>query len=185
MLKPKTRPEVKNIALPAPVLRGTAAETLVATCGASAEVRRAANQGTQRGLIKRVVAAGLRSGKVVECFNMSFDLAGDSLVVIEDDDSKDVLQRIDGGMQVAVGRFAQVLEAKGLVPEFFFVFHDEVYKDPQKLAQVRAELNLSPCEMPAWLDGYEARPIASMTTAKDPGLGWSWTKAMRRRGGRT
>ena len=181
-VKARLAPKIKTVAVARVVTRGTSGAEVVATCGGSKELIDITNLGIQRGLIGSVLVYGLnKSGQAVEKFCMSFagDNSGDT--IIEDDDSRTMLGRIDGGMERAVSLYAGRLQAKGLRPAFYFTFHDTIYDDPVKLAQARRELDLSGVDAPPWLAGFDEKPVVGMTTAKDKGQSWSISTAARRK----
>ena len=182
-IKPRVAPAIKTVPAVKILTRGTSAGEAVATMGADADTTNIANFGVQRGLLKEVAVYGMRSGIAIETFTMTFSPDNSGEVLVEDDETKSMLGRIDGGMERAVALFAGRLKDKGLTPDFYFVFHDHIYADPNLLANARRELGLSGTPPPPMPSGCTQHKLLGLTCGRDTGQSIAISRAMRPRTG--
>jgi hypothetical protein len=80
------------------------------------------------------------------------------------------VEALDAGAARAVVRAADRMQRQGLTPDIRYVFTDEVYADPERLAAARAELGLKPVADPKWRAGYQPKEVLRLRPGKDPGI---------------
>lgn len=166
-------------------LRAQCAAEWCVNLGASEEDGRIASRGVVRRAWQAVRIDGLdpRTGRIRDQAIYRIHWSGDhqDLVAVDGDDTRSMIERLDGGLAVIVRRTAERFRSKGLVLEVRFVWADHITEEDKE--SLRRELGVMEADVPPWEDGLEPRRVASLKPAKDAAS--SFEVWWGRRGGRS
>jgi hypothetical protein len=171
-LRSKVGLKVKAVPVPRSLVRAQVAGELIHACGGNAKEVEIGQNGVGRQLLEKVIVYGLDgSGYARDKIECSFtgDASGDVMLDL-DGGNRSAIEALDAGLGRAVAHAAQRMRRRGLSADVRYVFTDEVYADPQRLAAARAELGIGPAADPNWRSGYQPKEVLRLRPGKDSGI---------------
>jgi len=168
----KVKVKVKAVPVPRSLVRAQVAGELINACGGTTTEVEIGQKGVLRQLLEKVIVYGRdNDGYARDKVEISFngDASGDVLLDL-DGGNRSAIEALDAGLGRAVSYAAERMRGRGLSADVRYVFTDEVYADPEKLAAARAELGIAPREAPSWRAGYNPQEILRLRPGKDSGI---------------
>jgi hypothetical protein len=164
--------KVKAVPVPKSLVRAQVAGELIHACGGTAREVEIGQKGVGRQLIHKVIVYGVDgSGYARDKVEFSFtgDASGDVSLDL-DGGNRSAIEALDAGLGRAVAHAAERMRRRGLSPDILYVFTDDVYADPQRLAAARAELGIELATAPNWRSGYQPKEVLRLRPGKDSGI---------------
>jgi hypothetical protein len=168
----KSMVQPRAVPIPKALVRAQVAGELIHACGGSPGEVEIGQKGVVRRLLEKVIVYGIDSqGDARDKIEFSFtgDASGDVMLDL-DGGNRSALEALDGGLGRAVAYAANRIRHRGLRPDVRYVFTDEIYADPERLASARLELGVSSIDEPSWGAGYHPREILRIRPSKDSGI---------------
>ena len=177
----KVRTKVAPVVMPRALVRAHYAGEVVNCCGGDARDIDIAQRGVARQLLKSVTIYGLdRSGRVRDEIKLEFDADGSGDIEIDTDGGRrSVAEALDAGLARAVAAQGERMRRRGLKPDVYYEFHDDIRADEARLATGRAELGIGPSEVPDWCDGEERHEVLRMRPGRDGGMRTSFFRGFK------
>lgn len=170
--------------LPKNLIRAQEGGELLANLGASEADVRIAQQGLASQSWKSVEVYGVdRTGRAraMARLNIHTHADGNDHISIDADDSRTMLERIDGGYAKAVELTKRDFERKGLKAQARYNFTDEIERDPERKRAEQQRLGTESGYAPDWADGYSGTRVARLTPGRDRGQSLDIYRGKRRR----
>src|SRR5215470_8278594 len=167
----KVKVKVKAVPVPRSLVRAQVAGELINACGGTTTEVEIGQKGVLRQLLEKVIVYGLdKDGHARDKVEFSFngDSSGDVLLDL-DGGNRSAIEALDAGLGRAVAYAAERMRRRGLSADVRYVFTDEIYADPQRLAAARAELGIGPAADPKWRAGYKPKELLRLRPGKDGG----------------
>ncbi len=87
-----------------------------------------------------------------------------------DGGKRSAIEALDAGLGRAVAYAAERMRRRGLSADVRYVFTEEVYADPERLAAARSQLGIAPSANPSWRAGYKPKEVLRLRPGKDSGI---------------
>jgi len=168
----KVSVKIKAVPVPRSLVRAQVAGELIHACEGSATEVEIAQKGVARQLLQKVIVYGLDgSGYARDKIEFSFtgDASGDVSLDL-DGGNRSAIEALDAGLARAVAHAAERMRRWGLTVDVRYMFTDDLYADPQRLAAARAELGLELAAAPNWRAGYQPKEVLRLRPGKDNGI---------------
>lgn len=183
-IRTEVRPRLQVKPLAKVLVRAQAAGEIVAAMGGTEKAVRCVQEGFARALLRQVLIYGVQPTTDQYQEKMTFTLLdpadSNDTVLIEDDETKSMVERLDQGLAEAVRRKAARFTRLGLTTQVRVHLVEEIERDPVRKAAAYAELELTdvPAIPPA--DDSDIRHVASITPGKDKNTGFDFYRGKKR-----
>jgi len=182
----KNRTQSKLIAktLPKNLVRAQVAGEINANLGGDETSTRIAQEGFASRVWKTLEVYGVdKTGRAREMVRLNVDRHedGNDHISIAADDSRSMIERLDGGYGKGVALTKKRFDSKGLRAETRFRFTDEIERDPVRKRAEQERLGTQTYDPPDWAPGYTCNRAGKLTPGRDPGQSMEFFRGRKNR----